>query len=221
MKNLRKEFVQQLHDFIEIADKNNIWYSMDDQSLLGTIRHGGFVPWEEKVQVMMTESSYSRLKRVAKNKVIDSSDNPEIKSLCGYFVSDNKDIKSEQGFVEIRVLSPTTTSKIRKFRSHTYKIKNMLKTRKINTKTSLNDLHDARYEGYLPLESRKQDIKSSWIQALSFDLVEKNYLGIKVKVIKEYKRTLMAWFGDEFMSAKVPKNIKEYRSPIMTIKEVI
>lgn len=221
MKNLRKEFVQQLQEFIEIAEKNGVWYSMDDQSLLGVIRHGGFVPWEEKIQVMMTEASYERFKRVAKSRVIDSSDNSEIKSLCGYFVADNKDIKTEQGFVEIRVLSPTTTDKIKKFRSPAYKMKNMLKTRKINTKTALNDLHDVRFEGYLPLESTKQNIKSSWIQSMSFDVVEKNFMGTKVKVMKEYKRTLEAWFGKDFMNAEVPKHVNEYRSPVATIKEGI
>lgn len=221
MKNLRKEFVEQLQEFIEIANKNNIWWGMDDQSLLGTIRHGGFVPWVEKIQVMMTEDSYKRLRRVAHGRVIDSSDTKEIKNLCGYFIKDIKDFKSEQAFVEIRILSPTTAAKIKKFKSPAYKAKSLLKNQSINTRTALNMLHDVRFEGFLPLESRKQSVNGSWIQAMSFETVEKQFLGIKVNVIKEYKRVLEAWFGENYMDAQLPKAIFNYVSPVETIKEVL
>ena len=48
----------------EVFDKYEIDYMMSGGSLLGTIRHQGFIPWDDDIDLMMTRDEYIRFKKV-------------------------------------------------------------------------------------------------------------------------------------------------------------
>lgn len=216
----RKELIKLLNEFAQTCKNEGIWYSMDAFSLLGTARHAGFVPWVEKVQVMMNAESYTKLKRIFFNRVVDSVTDKKLKNnLKGYFVLDAQDISTPQPFIEIRIVVPTSHKNIKKLRRPC--LATRIKYGRTNTKRAINVLSDVKYEGYLTLESRHQKLDHSWIQVLSEKLEVREFAGVEVSVIKEYKTVLANWYGKDYMKAVVPKKLTTFVSPMLITKEGI
>ena len=57
-----------LLDILKFLDhtcrKNNINYSLINGSLLGAIRHHGFIPWDDDIDVILTRENYVKLKKI-------------------------------------------------------------------------------------------------------------------------------------------------------------
>lgn len=63
----------EIMDFIDkICKKNNIHYSLAYGTLLGAVRHGGFIPWDDDLDIFMLRNDYERFLKIA-NKINDSS----------------------------------------------------------------------------------------------------------------------------------------------------
>ena len=54
-----------LNKLLKVCDKYKIKFYMDGGSLLGTIRHGGFIPWDDDIDVVMLRPEYEKLCSVA------------------------------------------------------------------------------------------------------------------------------------------------------------
>lgn len=54
-----------LKKFIQVCDKYNIKYFITAGSLLGVIRHGGFIPWDDDIDIGMLRSEYNKLLEIA------------------------------------------------------------------------------------------------------------------------------------------------------------
>lgn len=50
-----------LSDFSDFCDKHNLKYYLDAGTLLGAIRHHGFIPWDNDADVCMMREDYDRL----------------------------------------------------------------------------------------------------------------------------------------------------------------
>jgi lipopolysaccharide cholinephosphotransferase len=62
--NLRKAQMRMLEiltAFDEICNRNNIPYFLDGGTLLGARRHGGFIPWDDDIDVKILQKDYNRL----------------------------------------------------------------------------------------------------------------------------------------------------------------
>lgn len=57
LKPLQLEILQTVHDF---CTKNNIRYSLCGGSLLGAIRHKGYIPWDDDIDIMMPRPDYEK-----------------------------------------------------------------------------------------------------------------------------------------------------------------
>ena len=55
-----------LKEIDRICRKYKIKYALDSGTLLGAIRHGGFIPWDDDVDVVFTGANYEMFKKVAR-----------------------------------------------------------------------------------------------------------------------------------------------------------
>ena len=53
-----------LKEFDSICKKNNITYYLEGGSLLGAVRHKGFLPWDDDVDLFITRAEWQKLLKV-------------------------------------------------------------------------------------------------------------------------------------------------------------
>ncbi len=74
MGNLNKMQTLQLKiskDFRDVCEKNNIPYFMCGGTMLGAIRHKGFIPWDDDMDFGMTRDNYERFLEIAQKELGD------------------------------------------------------------------------------------------------------------------------------------------------------
>lgn len=65
---LKKMLVDMFAWFHQFCEQNNLQYYMLGGTLLGAIRHQGFIPWDDDIDVGMPRSDYQRLEALLKNR---------------------------------------------------------------------------------------------------------------------------------------------------------
>lgn len=55
-----------LREFHKVCEENGFHYSMMGGTLLGAVRHKGFIPWDDDIDVMMTRPEYEKFKAYCK-----------------------------------------------------------------------------------------------------------------------------------------------------------
>lgn len=68
MKKLWLVELDILNKFIQVCDKYGLTYFADAGTLLGTVRHNGFIPWDDDVDVIMPRKDYDKLQEIAKDE---------------------------------------------------------------------------------------------------------------------------------------------------------
>ncbi|GBG07205.1 hypothetical protein PAT3040_01753, partial [Paenibacillus agaridevorans] len=65
LKSVHKVQMELLRFFIEICDKYHLRYFAVHGTLLGAVRHQGFIPWDDDVDIAMPREDYNKLKQLA------------------------------------------------------------------------------------------------------------------------------------------------------------
>lgn len=61
LRNVQLDILQFIHDF---CIKNNIRYSLAYGTLLGAVRHGGYIPWDDDIDIAMPRKDYERFLKI-------------------------------------------------------------------------------------------------------------------------------------------------------------
>ena len=83
LKKLQKTELRILNDFIDICENNKLKYFMTFGSAIGAVRHKGFVPWDDDIDVGMLRDDYSKLL-----EIMDKNENKQY-----YILTPKKDDK--------------------------------------------------------------------------------------------------------------------------------
>lgn len=61
LKEMQQVYLELLKEFDAICHEHNLRYDLAGGSLLGAVRHGGFIPWDDDIDVCMPRPDYRRL----------------------------------------------------------------------------------------------------------------------------------------------------------------
>ena len=68
-EEIKKTEFDILLEFDRICKENNITYYLCGGTLLGAIRHKGFIPWDDDIDVMLSRNEYNKLIGILKKKI--------------------------------------------------------------------------------------------------------------------------------------------------------
>ncbi len=69
VKKIQKELLPLLYEIKRLCTKNNIPYFLCAGSALGAVRHKGFIPWDDDLDVGMLRSDYERFMEIADDEL--------------------------------------------------------------------------------------------------------------------------------------------------------
>ena len=75
--DMQTSLLELLKEFHKFCMANNIKYSLDWGSLLGAIRHKGFIPWDDDLDIMVDRENYEKIKRQIGGKLCYEHGTPE------------------------------------------------------------------------------------------------------------------------------------------------
>lgn len=69
MREIQLCTLQILKEVVRICDKYNLTYYLDYGTLLGAVRHKGFIPWDDDIDIEMPISDYRKFLKIAPKEI--------------------------------------------------------------------------------------------------------------------------------------------------------
>lgn len=68
VRNVQEKILDTMRYIDELCRKNDITYYIMGGTALGAVRHGGFIPWDDDLDIFMTPDQYENFKKVFETK---------------------------------------------------------------------------------------------------------------------------------------------------------
>ena len=92
LKKLQKNLVEILDEVVRICKKHKLDYFLGGGTCLGAIRHSGFIPWDDDIDVIMPRDDYEKFLEIAREELND-------KYFLDYYKTDDE---NHFGFAKIK-----------------------------------------------------------------------------------------------------------------------
>ncbi len=69
LRDIQLEALKILDEFVALCDRNNLTYYISGGTYLGAVRHKGFIPWDDDVDVAMPRKDYNRFLVIAEEEL--------------------------------------------------------------------------------------------------------------------------------------------------------
>ena len=92
MNDVQKEEFRILQEFDRICQKHKLQYSLAYGTLIGAIRHKGFIPWDDDIDVIMHREHYDKFVRIVRQELTHDM----------IYVDHEQEKKYYYGFAKIR-----------------------------------------------------------------------------------------------------------------------
>ena len=73
LKRLQSMEMGILKDFMKICDENGLRYFGVAGTGIGAIRHGGFIPWDDDIDIALPREDYEKFIKLVEEKMGDKS----------------------------------------------------------------------------------------------------------------------------------------------------
>ena len=99
MDEIKHQLFLMLVKIDQICKTNNIQYSLSYGTMLGAVRHKGFIPWDDDLDILMTRDNYDRFLSLDKEKLMGfdllTDKDPKYNLLFAKVLNPNIEIKCE------------------------------------------------------------------------------------------------------------------------------
>ncbi len=69
LEKLHNEEIQILDEIVKVCKNNNLTYFLIGGTLLGAIRHNGFIPWDDDLDIAMPRKDYEKFLKIANSQL--------------------------------------------------------------------------------------------------------------------------------------------------------
>ncbi|MDE5619205.1 MAG: LicD family protein [Ruminococcus sp.] len=71
LKKLHTLYTEILDDLSRVCNKYSVNWTLSGGSILGAVRHGGFIPWDDDIDIFMTRANFEKFRKIFRKELSD------------------------------------------------------------------------------------------------------------------------------------------------------